>query len=629
MAREPIADPNAKSRREPVAASPQRHPVLVSLNGGRPKRQPVAPPSAIEQWNADDEEAHVEMPTAEEIEKKTEQMRRWDDPNTPVSESHPHLLKGLGNTEARFDALDRANALIVTSGLPLNLDEREPVMDITIDAVQTREKGRTLLSALRLWGGDPRDVLPTLYSQGDMLVRLKPDCLSTQPLGVHELTHVAARAADWFRLTEKGSVPTVPPMEYINDVLATLKTDFPPLDAFRTVPYFDHDGTLVTQRGYNLSTRILLNYSDALNVQVPSNPTAAQIKAAVNAFRHLFAQFPFDGAPEATATSAPSFANTMGLLLTPLVRDLIPEDSTPLFAVDATAPGSGKGLLVKVIGGLITGKRGDMPASILAETPEEIRKAILAELLQGSQFIFYDNVNHLVDSAALSSALTENPVRGRILGVTRTVSVPNRATWIMTGNALRFSREMARRVVPILLDPKMEHPDERTGFALRLPEIIYDPATRSTLISAALTLIRHWVCEQRPDGSEAMGSFEPWSRMIGGILGCAEIHGFLTNRATFRRSNDAESQEQRAFIECWADQHADHYVRPGQLVADAKELMPSLMRKAATVDAANSILGLWLNRKERTVIAGYRVERKTNACAVNNKRRDGWRVVPV
>lgn len=621
MARTPVVT------RQPVP-SEQQQPV-VSLNGNKPKREPVPPPEVDpydDPYDYGNEESQL---PAEEMLAHEARIQRVFDPNAPLSVTHPHLLDLGKNTLASITSKDMSQALVVTAGLPLILDEREPVMNIIVDKMQTREKGEMLLNALRLYGGDPRATLPTYYQQGDVLVRLKPDCTSTQPLGVQELTHEAARCADWYLRDEDGKdTPVKPPREYIDDVLSTLQPGFLPLDSFRSVPYFDQSGNLVAKRGYNRATCTLLNYSDSLIINVPSVPTAVQVQEAANYFRCLFSQFPFDGAPETEATSTASFANTMSLLLTPLVRDLIPQDNTPLFGVDATAPGSGKGLLVRVIGGLITGKRGDMPASILAEKPEEVRKAILAELVGGSQFIFYDNVNHTVESAALSSALTENPVRGRILGVTRMVSVPNRAVWIMTGNALRFSHEMSRRVVPILLDPRMENPDERTGFALRLPEIIYQPDIRSRLISAALTLIRHWICEGRPDGCEEMGSFEPWSRMLGGILRCADISGFLTNRSTFRQLNDAESQEQQAFIKCWADLHADHYVRPGQLVDDAKELMPSLMKKATTRDAANSVFGLWLNRKERTVIGGYRIERKKDACAVNNKKRDGWRVVP-
>jgi hypothetical protein len=120
---------------------------------------------------------------------------------------------------------------------------------------------------------------------------------------------------------------------------------------------------------------------------------------------------------------------------------------------------------------------------------EELRKAITALLLAGDPIICFDNVTGLLYSPILSAVLTAREWRDRVLGKSETPGIPQRATWIVTGNAIRLGGDLPRRCYQVNLDAKLSQPWTRTGF--RHPDLIgWVSENRGRLIAAALTLAR-------------------------------------------------------------------------------------------------------------------------------------------
>jgi hypothetical protein len=64
---------------------------------------------------------------------------------------------------------------------------------------------------------------------------------------------------------------------------------------------------------------------------------------------------------------------------------------------------------------------------------------------RGPIVIPLDNIRPGLDSSQLASALTAETWSDRILGQTRMIDLPNRATWIVTANNPHLSLEIARR----------------------------------------------------------------------------------------------------------------------------------------------------------------------------------------
>jgi putative DNA primase/helicase len=89
---------------------------------------------------------------------------------------------------------------------------------------------------------------------------------------------------------------------------------------------------------------------------------------------------------------------------------------------------------------------------------EEWRKRITAILIRAPGFILVDNVRRRVDSSALAAVLTAGHWTDRLLGQSKTVTLPVRAVWLATGNNVGLSNEMARRSVWIRLDARRDTP---------------------------------------------------------------------------------------------------------------------------------------------------------------------------
>ncbi|MDP6496050.1 MAG: hypothetical protein QGI09_11740, partial [Dehalococcoidia bacterium] len=170
----------------------------------------------------------------------------------------------------------------------------------------------------------------------------------------------------------------------------------------------------------------------------------------------------------------------------------------------------------------------------------------------------------------MSAVLTTELWRGRRLGRSEIVQVPNRALWIATGNNVRLSDELARRSIPIRLDAGEEQPELRTGF--HHPDLLeWTLEHRGELVSAVLSLVRAWLDAGRPKGEGTLGRYESWVGVMGGILAVADIPGFLSNRTTLYEQGDQEGREWSGFVGKWWERYRDWPVTSKDLFEMAKE----------------------------------------------------------
>jgi hypothetical protein len=136
------------------------------------------------------------------------------------------------------------------------------------------------------------------------------------------------------------------------------------------------------------------------------------------------------------------------------------------------------------------------------------------------------------------------------------VDVPNDATWVATGTNVELSDAIARRTIPLRLDPGVERPARRPGFSP--PELVqWAGEHRSTLVSACRALVRAWLDAGCPEGQTTRGSDASWARVLGGVLGVAGVAGCLCGRARLSSEADRETAEWRARCEAWGAPHAD------------------------------------------------------------------------
>ncbi|MHB1134519.1 MAG: hypothetical protein ACYC4L_19270 [Chloroflexota bacterium] len=427
--------------------------------------------------------------------------------------------------------------------------------------------------------------------QGAPIVReLQPD----------RMRHEMARAACWFKVvvSKEGSteVPARPPTEVVRDVLASPDQPLPILRRITEVPVFASDGTLQTTPGYHPAARTYYAPAPGFSVpEIPTRPTAAEVERATNLLQEAMIDFPFIAESDR--------AHALAMVLLPYVRDLI-RGPTPNHLIEAPTPGSGKSLLVDALLRPATGRAVGVIAQ--ARDEDEWRKRITSCLREGRGVVLVDNVRRAIDSAVLAAALTSLTWDDRLLGRNETISVPVRCVWVTTANNPTLSTEIARRSIRIRLDPQVDRPWEREGFRHSDLRVWVD-AQRAQLVWSALTLAQAWLAAGRPTSQvKPLGSYEDWSRVMGGILQNAGIAGFLGNLSEFYEVADAEGAVLRQFVAMWWHKHGPKAVGTSDLFALALEI-DGLDLGRGSERSQRTALGTLLAKQRDRVIGAYRV----------------------
>jgi len=408
------------------------------------------------------------------------------------------------------------------------------------------------------------------------------------------LRYMLAKIALWRRIGRTGElVPTPPPTALIKSLLATPDPSLPILSGIVTTPVFGRGGMLLTEPGYHPDARLLYHAIPGFKMPaVPEHPSPEQIAEARDLLQDdLLGDFPF--------TSLAERAHAISLLLLGFVRALI-NGSTPLHLIEKPSPGTGATLMVDAISTILTGT-GTL---VMTESrdDEEWRKRITAKLRQIPAIVLIDNLRGKLDSSALAAALTAPFWEDRILGVSETIRLPIRCTWIATGNNPEFSNEMARRLVRIRLDARVDQPWRREAF--KHPDLMgWVRANRARLVAACLVLCRAWISAGRPRGQRSIGSYEAWAQTMGGILEVAGIEGFLENLDDMMAASDSEGAMWRGFISSWWDRFGTAEVGSSDLYDLAITCEPPLPLGSGNERSQRTRLGKSLGRVRDRVFA--------------------------
>ncbi|WKZ83184.1 MAG: hypothetical protein QY307_02730 [Acidimicrobiia bacterium] len=462
---------------------------------------------------------------------------------------------------------------------------------------------------------------PHLFRYGFGLARIRATSrgIMVEPLNPDRLRNELARLIKWLApLHDKdGEVArwkkAKPPLDVVTNVLA--EPDWPLPRVIRVVPcpVFGRDGRIRSERGYDPNTGTY--YSPPAGFVLPpvsEDPTPSKIEEAVRLIRQdLLGDFPW--------VSSADFANTMAMLLLPFVRDMF-DGPTPMHVVDAPTPGTGKTLLVRLVGIVVLGREPGMETQ--GGSSDEWRKKIGASLSKGSALVVIDNLRGRIDSSHLASVLTTTEWGDRRLGHNdETIEFPNRALWVGTANNPTFSPELTRRIVPIRLDARVEQPASRDPASFKHRDLAgWLDQNRSEVVAAILTLVQAWVAVGRPLGDRTMGSFENWAGVVGGILQVAGIDGFLENLDDFRGRADTETEQKRVFINRWAERHGELPVSTSDLLSLLGDLPDFLELGDGSERSRATTLGLRLVEMDRQVHSGYRIEKARDRGGANQWR---------
>jgi hypothetical protein len=405
---------------------------------------------------------------------------------------------------------------------------------------------------------------PEVFVRAGRLVRVREDENGIPEIQTMEDSHVKgrlARVADFVRITEKGETKVNPPDWTVKDIQALDTWPFPALEAVVEAPIMRPDGTIFDAPGYDPQTRLYYRPVEGLDVpEIPAVPTEPDIKAAISLLDEAVGEFPYEDGSSA--------ANTLALILTPLVRQAV-NGPVPLALIDKPQAGTGGSLLAETVAVIGSGHTAEMLGAPRDE--EEWRKQITAKLSAGATMITVDNVEGALYAPSLARALTARTWTDRVLGRSETVTISQRATWIATGNNIQLRGDLPRRCYWIRLDAREARPWQRQNF--RHPDLLgWVTKNRGRLIHALLTLARAWFAVGKPKAPNLpqLGSFEAWTETVGGMVAFAGIPGFLGNLSALYDKADEGSAEWEEFLLAWWETFAERPVTVAQLTKQVK-----------------------------------------------------------
>jgi hypothetical protein len=333
-----------------------------------------------------------------------------------------------------------------------------------------------------------------------------------------------------------------------------------PLDAIVSYPVMRPDGTILSARGYDEQTRTLAEIS--IVVDVPEQPTQDDARAALTALLTLLGDFPFASDAHRSAWVA--------TLLTVVARPAIVDAPTPMLLIDATARGSGKGLLADVLNLITLGTRATVRTA--PKTREEWDKTMLALLSAGDPVVLLDNLVGMLSSDALDTVLTGTTYGQRVLGVSENRAVPIRTVFIATANNVSLSTDLVRRSLHCRLEPPCEAPEARPASDFQHADLRgHVREHRALYLAAALTIVRAYAVAGRPRvEAKPMGSFEEWCRVVRDALVWAGGADPVETQAGLREHSDVERDELATLLREWHGLLGERAVTAAELLSAAR-----------------------------------------------------------
>lgn len=492
-------------------------------------------------------------------------------------------------------------------------DLRRPPNEVTADIVALLTETNALVSL---------EPAKAIFMSGGRLTRVATEIINGHTyyrIKNLETAGLKGRLAELARWQKTETRFGTPDSEIIADILERadeLCVDMPVLEQVITYPIFAANGVLHMQPGYSRDTRCW--YSPAAGVEIPAVPEVPTDDDIAEAKRlildELVVDFPF--------VNQASRANALTIMLEPFARRLI-TGPTPIHSIDAPKEGTGKSLLADLM--LLPAVGPHAKSSTQSMSEEEWKKQLTTMMLGGEPYWYCDNLRTTLDSGHLASTITKAVYEERILGGNSSCVRPVQHTWVITGNNISYSGEMARRVAPTYLNAHLETP--QIGRTFKHADVKgWASAHRGELIWAALVLIQRWIAKGKPRKrvSKVLGMFEAWSEIMGNILELAGVDGFLGNLTDFYDEAIQEEHDSAPFVIGWFGAFGEAEITAVQLVDLAQkhlDLTKTVPGFGAPKPTARQVAS-FIKKINKRVYSGLEVVR-----IVKKGKADRYRVV--
>jgi hypothetical protein len=342
----------------------------------------------------------------------------------------------------------------------------------------------------------------------------------------------------YFRVKDDVQRTVRLPLPFVSAYLAFPGSNLPKVAAVSTAPVISPvDGAPLSGTGLDRRTGVYYAIDPALLACVPSEADAHD-DAVREAYRFLRDEWLCD-----VSTSNEGMAVAIALALT-LIQRIVLTDGRPAFFISASQRGGGKTTLANMVTAAVFGRSS--PTAPWARDDEERRKAILGYLLSGAGAIVWDNIYRgaSVASSVIERALTSSEYIDRVLGSSQTVTVPNLAVMIFTGNAISPMGDMASRSLLIEIDVDRLDPEDRD---FKHPDPIgWTIANRARILRALYTILigNPYLRKDTASRRQPRTRFKTWWMSIGAAVEHAsELAGDQTSFSDMFKANDAVDEE--------------------------------------------------------------------------------------
>ena len=372
-----------------------------------------------------------------------------------------------------------------------------------------------------------------------------------------------------------------------------------------SAPVLRADGTILNAPGYDTSTQVF--YAPTREYPpVPSEPSDAELNAAIETLYAPFEDFPTEGPADRAATLA---------FMLSIAARTATDGPVPLTVVMSPTPGTGKTLIIDAATTAMTGYAPDkvmVPGGRASDADAEWRKRIATVAMEASRVVLIDNLpdGGTLQVPALAAALTADELTERLLGQNRSVRVPHRIIWAVTGNNVAVAADLARRSLSVLIDAQVEDPHLRGGF--RIPALIeHVRKEHPSLLVAALTVLRAFVVAGRPQhGGALLGMFEAWDRLVRSSVVWATGHDPLATQERLR-GHSPENAALGALFQAWNADLGDAKVHAADLLQ--RQALAGVLAEACPTKGCDTptaiALGRFLARFSGRVVRGLRLVR--------------------
>lgn len=382
-----------------------------------------------------------------------------------------------------------------------------------------------------------------------------PQILLTSAAHLREL---ASRAARFWVDNGKSVQLAPPPVHIIETLMARPAWEFPALEGIVHIPTLCPDGTLVMHEGYQPDAALFLDFNGVTFPPLPHRLGLDAARTAICRLQEVFIDFPY-------VNPMVHFSATLAALLSCVCRYAI-LGHVPMFAVRSTTRGSGKGKLIDAISLIALGRSA--PRMAQTQDEEEERKRLLSLALAAMPLLHIDNVTHPLGSGPLDLALTAPTVGDRMLGKNEHREASLITVFFASGNQMQFRGDMARRVIPIDLDPKQANPEERDDF--QHPELEkWVAEQRPRLVMDALTIMQAYFAAGAPQQKlPAFGSYEAWSTLIRQVLVWAGEADPTEARRDVEAESDPKYEMRDKLLHAWETRYGTKPKTVNEVVQD-------------------------------------------------------------